>query len=136
MLSIGKFLAKNQIIQCIIFAPLFMSKTNGFRGTLEASISEGFIFISFIEFFHSFSQTLQPITKRRKILNILRGCILMALCGYESYTFIMRSNKHCEKYILAILPNESHPVTCVAQSIGAVLAMCTIINFFLIKTRI
>lgn len=138
MQSIGYIISHNWYIGSLIYAPMFMSKTKGFIGTLESAISEAIIisFIMEICYIIHIIYNNQPQTKLLKILNIIKCGLLFLIASYEANIFIPKAEKHWIKYaeLNHDIP-QNIAVTCLTQSIGAISIMIMMIRFFLQRIR-
>jgi hypothetical protein len=114
---------------------MFMSKTKGFRGTLEAALSEAIIIATLLEACYSLKIIFTEKNRHEKTKNMVRSFLLFLICLYESTIFFIKADKHYERYSIDLDKNEPHSVNCLSQSIGSISVLVYIIKFFLTKTR-
>ena len=118
-ISLGQFLGHNYYVLMILYAPMAFSNVKGYKGLLRAAISESFIIMAMLEFFHTINVIrTYNLSNTRRIFCIIKSILLVFLIINEIITFYPTAVKNWDKYELERSGKLTH--SALAQSIGAI----------------
>jgi hypothetical protein len=118
-ISLGQFLGHNYYVLMILYAPMAFSNVKGHKGLLRAAISESFIIMATLEFFHTINIIrTYNLSRDRRLFCIIKSILLVFLIINEIITFFPTAVKNWDKYELERSGKLTH--SALAQSIGAI----------------